>query len=99
MKKSIFKDRRCRIIYAYFECRRKVLLSLFQNIALSPEIRIEAYKNLIYLPLTSSITKIRNHCSITGRSRAIYRRFGLSRLRFRKLAWSGILHGVKKGSW
>jgi ribosomal protein S14 len=86
MKKSIFKDRRCRIIHAYFECRRKVLLALFQNLALSPKIRREAYKNLIYLPLSSSITKIRNHCSITGRSRAIYRRFGLSRLIFRKLA-------------
>ncbi len=99
MKKSIFKDRRCRIIYAYFESRRKILLSLFQNRTLSPKIRREAYKSLIYLPVSSSITKRRNHCSITGRSRAIYRNFGLSRLIFRKLAWIGILNGVKKGSW
>jgi len=73
-------------LYAYFECRRKVLLSLFQNLTLSPKIRKKAYLSLIYLPLSSSITKRRNHCSITGRSRAIYRHFGRSRLIFRKLA-------------
>ncbi len=86
MKKSIYKDRRYRILYAYFECRRKVLLSLFQNLTLSPKIRKKAYLSLIYLPLSSSITKRRNHCSITGRTRAIYRHFGRSRLIFRKLA-------------
>ena len=86
MKQAIFKDRRSRIIYSYFECRRNVLLSLIQNLSFSPKIRREAYKSLLYIPLNSSITKRRNRCTITGRSRAIYRRFGLSRLRFRKLA-------------
>lgn len=86
MKQAILKDRRNRIIYSYFECRRNVLLSLIQNLSFSPKIRMEAYKTLLYIPLNSSITKMRNRCTITGRSRAIYRRFGLSRLIFRKLA-------------
>lgn len=86
MKQAILKDRRCRIIYSYFECRRNVLLSLIQNLSFSPKIRREAYKSLLYIPLNSSITKRRNRCTITGRSRAIYRRFGLSRLIFRKFA-------------
>ena len=86
MKQDILKDRRNSIIYSYFECRRNVLLSLIQNLSFSPKIRMEAYKTLLYIPLNSSITKMRNRCTITGRSRAIYRRFGLSRLIFRKLA-------------
>lgn len=99
MKYLLLKDRRCRILYALYERRHNVLLSLVQNISLAPSIRAQAYRTLLYLPRESSITRVRNRCTLTGRSRAVYRRFGLSRLRFRKLAWQGQLVGVKKASW
>ncbi len=86
MKYLILKDRRRRILSALYERRHNILLSLIQNISLVPAIRVQAYRSLLYLPRESSITRVRNRCTITGRSRAVYRRFGLSRLRFRKLA-------------
>jgi|LauGreSuBDMM15SN_2_FD.fasta_scaffold688499_1 ribosomal protein S14 len=86
MKYHILKDRRHRIIYSYYERRRKVLLSIVHNLSLSTKVRLNAYKALLTIPRQSSITQRRNRCTLTGRSRAIYRRFGLSRLRFRKLA-------------
>jgi ribosomal protein S14 len=86
MKYHILKDRRHRIIYFYYERRRKVLLSLVHNLMLTSKIRLNAYRALINIPRQSSITQRRNRCTLTGRSRAIYRRFGLSRLIFRKLA-------------
>ena len=86
MKYLLLKDRRRRIMYSYYECRRNVLLSLIQNLELSPSIRKQAYRALLRIPRESSITQRRNRCTLTGRSRAIYRRFGMSRLRFRKLA-------------
>ena len=99
MKYLILKDRRRRIIFNLYERSRNVLLALVQNLSLSSTVRIEAYRALIYFPRDSSITRIRNRCTLTGRSRGIYRQFGLSRLRFRKLAWEGKLIGVKKSSW
>jgi ribosomal protein S14 len=86
MKYHILKDRRHRIIFFYYERRRKVLLSLIHNLMLASKVRLAAYRTLIIMPRQSSITQRRNRCTLTGRSRAIYRRFGLSRLIFRKLA-------------
>jgi ribosomal protein S14 len=86
MKYHIIKDRRHRIIYSYYEKQRKVLLSLVHNLSLSSKTRLNAYQALINIPRQSSITQRRNRCTLTGRSRAIYRRFGISRLIFRKLA-------------
>lgn len=38
-------------------------------------------------------------CSQCGRPRAVYRKFWLCRLCFRKLALEGALPGVTKSSW
>lgn len=57
------------------------------------------YEALIQLPRNASPTRLRNRCNVTGRSGGYLRRFGLSRLTFRELAWKGELPGVKKASW
>jgi len=38
-------------------------------------------------------------CKICCRPRAVYRKFGLCRICFRKLADEGLIPGVKKASW
>ncbi|MBF0243653.1 MAG: type Z 30S ribosomal protein S14 [Planctomycetes bacterium] len=40
-----------------------------------------------------------NRCSICGRRRSFYRKFGLCRHCFRKLALEGLIPGVRKASW
>ena len=40
-----------------------------------------------------------NRCPLCGRSRAYFRKFGICRLRFRKLASQGEITGVTKSSW
>ena len=40
-----------------------------------------------------------NRCSLCGRSRAYYRRFGICRICFRNLALLGQIPGVTKASW
>lgn len=40
-----------------------------------------------------------NRCPLCGRSRAYYRKFGICRLCFRKLASKGEITGVTKSSW
>lgn len=98
MKYIILKDRRRRILYSLFERRRAVFRSIIENRALPSRLRIQAYRALVSLPRDSSVTRVRNRCVVTGRSRAIVRSFGLSRLQFRQLALEGKLIGVKKAS-
>jgi small subunit ribosomal protein S14 len=38
-------------------------------------------------------------CELCGRARAVYRKFKVCRLCFRKLANEGKIPGVKKASW
>ena len=40
-----------------------------------------------------------NRCKVCGRSRAVYRDFGLCRLCFRLLSLKGEVPGVIKASW
>jgi len=44
-------------------------------------------------------TRLRRRCKICGRPRAVYRKFGICRICFRKLADQGVIPGVRKASW
>lgn len=43
--------------------------------------------------------RIKRRCKMCGRSRAVYRKFGICRICFRELASSGLIPGVRKASW
>lgn len=57
------------------------------------------YDALQKLPRNSSQTRLKNRCMFTGRSRAYYRKFGVSRLVLREMALRGEIPGLKKSSW
>lgn len=57
------------------------------------------YIGLQRLPRDASPTRIRNHCALTGRSRAVYRKFKISRIKLRELALQGKIPGMRKASW
>jgi small subunit ribosomal protein S14 len=44
-------------------------------------------------------TRLKRRCKLCGRSRAVYRKFGICRICFRKLADQGLIPGVRKASW
>ncbi len=65
-----------------------------------PELeRFEARLKLQKLPRDTSPIRVITRCSLTGRPRGNYRKFGLSRMAFRDLAHKGLLPGVTKASW
>jgi ribosomal protein S14 len=43
--------------------------------------------------------RIRLRCRVCGRSRAVYRKFGICRICFRNMASNGLIPGVTKASW
>ena len=79
--------------------KRASLKAVANDENLSLEERFEARLKLAAMPRNSSPTRIRNRCELTGRPRAVYRKFKLSRLALRELASSGALPGVVKASW
>ena len=56
-------------------------------------------RKLQSLPRDSAPSRLHRRCKMTGRSRANYRDFGLSRHLFREMAHSCLLPGVTKSSW
>jgi small subunit ribosomal protein S14 len=69
------------------------------NMKLSEEERLAAQLKLQKLPRDASPSRVITRCYLTGRPRAVYRKFGLSRIAFRELALDGKLPGVTKASW
>ncbi|MFB5661858.1 30S ribosomal protein S14 [Alteribacillus sp. HJP-4] len=57
------------------------------------------YEALRKLPRDSSPTRLNNRCELTGRPRGYMRKFNMSRIAFRELAYKGQVPGVKKSSW
>jgi small subunit ribosomal protein S14 len=67
--------------------------------SLTLEQRMEYRLKLNKLPRNSSLSRYKLRCELTGRPRGNYRKFGLCRLEFRKLALAGKIPGVTKASW
>ena len=57
------------------------------------------WEGLQKLPRNSSPSRVRNRCSLTGRGRGVYKKFGLCRNVFRQLALEGKIPGIRKASW
>ena len=63
------------------------------------EERLMARLKMAELPRNANPTRVRNRCELTGRPRAYYRKFKLSRIMLRELANKGLIPGVTKSSW
>lgn len=96
---KIERDKQRREMVARYAKKRAELKELIRDPKTDDEKRFEAVQKLAELPRNSSAVRIRNRCRLTGRSRAYYRKFGLSRIALRDLALRGELAGVKKSSW
>lgn len=96
---KIERDKQRRDLVARYAKKRAELKELIRDPKTDDEKRLEAVAKLAELPRNSSPVRIRNRCRLTGRSRAYYRKFGLSRIALRDLALRGELAGVKKSSW
>lgn len=82
-----------------FQKKRKSLKNMVMKKDLPIEERIKIQDKLNNLPRNSSSIRYRNRCKLTGRTRGVYRKFGLSRIKIRELSMSGDLPGVVKSSW
>ena len=96
---SIQKNLNRRNIVKKFNEKRQNLKKQIMKKNLSIDERFKIQSKLNELPRDSSKIRVRNRCKLTGRTRGVYRKFGLSRIKIRELSMSGALPGVIKSSW
>jgi small subunit ribosomal protein S14 len=76
-----------------------VLKAIAADTSRPDEERLMARLKMAELPRNANPTRVRNRCELTGRPRAYYRKFKLSRIMLRELANKGLIPGVTKSSW
>lgn len=96
---SIERNEKRRKLVKKHAAKRAKLKAIIKNQSLPQEERFMAVLKLADLPKNSSKIRVRNRCALSGRPRAYYRKFNLSRIALRDLASRGELPGVTKSSW
>ena len=95
----INREKKRRETVKKFAARRAELIAVTENVKLSDEERDQARARLQKLPRNASPVRLRNRCTLTGRPRGNFRKFGLSRNKLREIAMRGEIPGVIKASW
>jgi len=90
--------KRAKLIEKYAP-KRAALKAIIDDQSKSDEERYQARLELQQLPRNSSPTRLRNRCVVTGRSRGVYKQFGLTRHKVREMALRGEIPGMTKASW
>jgi small subunit ribosomal protein S14 len=92
------EKKRAKLVKRYAS-RRAELKRAAVNPKLSYDERLEAQHKLQKLPRDASPSRQRNRCELTGRSRGVYRKFGLARNKLREATMRGDVPGLRKASW
>ena len=82
-----------------YDAKRRGLKARVADQTLSMEERLEARRQLQALPRNANPTRLRSRCSLTGRPRGTFRKFGLARNKIREAALRGDIPGMVKASW
>ncbi len=98
-KSAIEKNDKRRRLVAKYAGKRAALKAMAKDASLPPEERFKARLKLNELPKNGAATRLRNRCTVSGRPRGYYRKFGISRIALRELGSKGQLPGVVKSSW
>ena len=101
MAKSSMKAREAKRTktVAKYAVKRTALKAIIADVNSSDDDRWDAQIALQKLPRDASPVRQQNRCQITGRPHAVYRKFGLSRIKLREAAMRGDVPGLKKASW
>jgi small subunit ribosomal protein S14 len=96
---SVNKNERRKKLSAKYAAKYAKLKAQAKDKSLDDTERLIARLKMAEVPRNGNPTRIRNRCELTGRSRAYYRKFRLSRIMLRELANKGLIPGVTKSSW
>jgi len=82
-----------------FAAKRNDLKTIITSVTASYEEKMDAVNKLQKLPRDSSPARLTTRCALTGRPRAVYKKFGLGRNKLREATMRGDVPGLRKASW
>ena len=95
----IEREKRREKLVKQHAAKRAKLKEIIRSPKSTDDEREEAQRKLALMPRDSSASRVRNRCAITGRSRGVYRKFGLARQKLREATMRGDIPGLCKASW
>ena len=98
-KSMIERERKRAKTVARYAKKRAELKKIISSASSSEEERAAAQLKLQKLPRNANPIRLRNRCSITGRPKGYYRKFGLARNKLREETMQGNIPGLSKASW
>ncbi len=96
---SINKNERRKKLVKQYAGKYAALRAVADDNSADDTDRLMARLKMAELPRNANPTRVRNRCMVTGRSRAVYRKFQLSRIMMRELGNMGLIPGLTKSSW
>lgn len=96
---QVLRDKKRDDLIKHYASKRAALRKQLKDPNIELDDKFVVMEQLNKLPRNSCPTRKTRRCILTGRSKAVYRKFGLSRLMLRELALQGDLPGVTKSSW
>jgi small subunit ribosomal protein S14 len=96
---SINKNERRKALVKQYAAKFEKLRAIADDESRDEGERLMARLKMAELPRNANPTRVRNRCELTGRSRAYYRKFKLSRVMLRELGNKGLIPGLTKSSW
>ncbi|MDR1012441.1 MAG: 30S ribosomal protein S14 [Coxiellaceae bacterium] len=96
---KIVKENKKRRLVQNAMVRREELREVIKNPSTDFENRMAAVKKLNKSPRNESAIRLRSRCQVCGRSRAVYKKFGLCRIHLREASMRGEVPGLVKASW
>lgn len=79
--------------------KRAELKAVVLSPSASYDEKMEAQAKLQKLPRDASPVRQRTRCALSGRPRAVYKKFGLGRNKLREATMRGDVPGLRKASW
>ena len=96
---SINKNERRKKLVEKYKAQYEKLRAVADDESRDETERLIARLKMAEVPRNGNPTRIRNRCELTGRPRAYYRKFRLSRIMLREMGNKGLIPGLTKSSW
>ena len=98
-KSSVNKNEKRKLLVKKYASKYTKLKAIANDENVDDGERLIARLKMAEIPRNANPTRVRNRCALTGRPRAYYRKFDLSRIMLRDLSVRGMIPGVRKSSW
>ena len=98
-RNMIEREKKRAALVAKFAKKRQALRETIASLTVSDEEKAAAVIAMQKMPRDASYTRQHARCKLTGRTRGVYKKFGLTRHKVREAAMRGEIPGLKKASW